>query len=236
MKKTLLIFAAIALFSIPDTWAQNTGKLIINPKLMGGLGSIPVTNFLNGYWVRRDEHSGTYIVPKLPPRKSNKPEEILITGMVPDYSKRWSIIITHNEAELQQKLLEYKNLKKQRKISNPRQVMYIKNIAVATEVKSFFGGAKVKDMPEEAGTFFLTVMPIELEKHGNLITFISHTPQKCADIVDVGEDFGEEINGMLLLEETVGEADSSLTYNLKVVKANLTDEKLRNQTYVVRKQ
>ena len=231
----ILIIPVLLILS-STTMAQQEGKLVINPKLLGGLGrGIPVTHFPNGHWVRRDEHSGSYIIPKLPPRKSKRPEELLIIGTVPDIHKRWAIVLTHDEAELYQKLIEYRDLKSRGKINSPRNNLYVKNLSVATKVTSFFGDVKVKDMPEKAGSFFLTVRPGEIDEHGNLITFLSYTPLEGGDIVDVGDDFGEEINGMLLITETTRQEDSALVYKMEVIKAKLTDESLKEQTYIVEK-
>jgi len=234
MNKLIAILLTLIFLFSSSTTAQHPGKLVINPKLLGGLGrGIPVTDFPNGHWVRRDEHGGSYIIPKLPPRKSNKPEELLIIGVVPDIHKRWAIVLTHDKAELYQKLIEYRDLKSRGEIRSPRKMMYVKNISVATKVTSFFGEVKVKDMPEKAGSFFLTVMPGELEKYGYFITFVSYTPREGGDIVDLGDDFGEETNGMLWLTETDRPEDGALTYTMKVVEAKLTDESLKEQTYVV---
>jgi len=234
MNRVLIALVSVTMLFC-TTVAQPIGRLVINPKLMGGLGGFPVTHFSDGYWLKRDERSGTYVVPKLPPRKSLRPDELLIVGAVPDIHKRWAIVLTHSEVELYQKLNEYRELKARGEKTHPRKIMYIKNISVATKVTSFFGGVKVKEMPEKAGSFFLTISPRAMDRFGHIITFISHSPEEGGDIVDVGDDFGEEINGMLSISESVNPEDSSITYKMNVIEAKLTEENLKEQIYVVKK-
>ena len=210
--------------------AQEYGELIMNPKLMGETGSLPI-NTGNGYWIQRDGRR-VFHIPEPASTKDDKFTEILITGMVPDVHRRWAYVLVKDEEDLISRLKKFRQLRKEGKEREARRLLRVRDFAVSQEVSSFFGQKKLRDMPEKVGTFFLLIPRIALEKSGWFVAILSHTVSSDRGIVGLGDDFGEEINGLLELKELGGAEGESAAIKMRVIKARLTDESLREQTYV----
>lgn len=210
---------------------QEQEKLIINPRLKGGLGALPFIG--NSKNVREDTmpqgwrekkrnkiyHMRDIIPPNAPPHG------LLITGMVPDASKRYVVAVTRDEAEFYRAFPEYKRLIAEGKYMEAGNALHIcTGIAVSTKVESFWGHARMGDLPEKAGSFFFEFNLLALREWGGWLTFLSYRPKPGDDVVDFGYGLEDAVCGVLLIEERQPAQEGGKTeYAMTVIKAKVIE-------------
>lgn len=228
MKLIAVMIALVILLCPVAVFTQDPGDLIINPKLMGGVGGLP---FVGPKIVKIDstnppKKTGSVTRQKeyYFPTKPTRPSGLLITGMVPDATRRWVVAVTHNEEEFQSKFPEYLRLLSEGKRREAARVLFIsRHVGVATKVENFWGGVKTRDMPEKVGSFFLELYMSEFDAFGGCLTFLSYVPREGDDIVDYGYGLENRVHGVLMIEEHKGEGDEKAEYTMQIIKARITD-------------
>ncbi len=224
MQAALMLIIALAVPVVLE--AQETGALIINPKI-GGFADAPLTG---GDIVLRD----TLITPPDNPHhmesftegveKPYIPAGALVTGMVPDPYRGWAVAVTHDEEEFKRALPEYRRLIAEGKRREAREVLYVStSINVSTKVEKYRDREKLGELPEKVGTFFFSFGTHEFEKYGGYLTFLSYTPDPDYPIVGIGKDIGETIHGILHVETTEGKHGFKFGYTMKIIMAHVTD-------------
>jgi hypothetical protein len=202
---------------------SDSNALIINPRIMSTVGAV----LLHGpNMVRSDSvpqartGKSVYGPTKLP--EPTGPSSLLITGIVPDASKRWVVAVTHDEKEFQDKFPGFQLLLSEGKFTEAGQVLYLeRNISVSTKVESFWGGVKTKDMPEEIGSFFLDLGMDVFREHGGCLTFLSFVPRLGDDVVGYGNGIEETVRGVLLIEEHQTADKRKPEYTMQIIKARI---------------
>lgn len=230
MFNRLIILVLVVLFIPQYAMGQKDEDLIINPQLKGGVGALPFfgsTKIVKGDtmppgWrenrTPKKYKMSDYVPPDAPP------VALLITGMVPDPSRRWVVAVTRDEEEFQRVFPEYRRLMAEGNRREASQVLHIaKGMAVSTKVTGFWGGKKTKDMPEKVGSFFFELDMMAFRKHGGCLTFLSYEPKPGDDIVDFGYGIGETVHGVLMIEEKPAEDGGKPEYKMRVIKAQVTE-------------
>jgi len=227
MKAITVTFMLIAALVVSiELQAQETGALIINPKI-GGFAQVPL---MGGDIVRIDTIENWSPKPKHMEsftegiEKPYIPAGALVTGMVPDPSRGWAVAVTHDEEEFRRALPEYRRLIAEGKRKEAREVLHVStSINVSTKVEKFRDREKIGDLPEEIGTFFFSLGTHEFEKYGGYLTFLSYTPDPDNPVAGIGTDIGETIHGILQVETTEGKHGFKFGYTMKIIMAHLTD-------------
>jgi hypothetical protein len=225
----LICIIAICIMVLPAVLeAQDEENLIINPKLKGGLGAL---NLLASKIVRRDtmppgwrgEKSTKFRMSEIIPPDA-PPHGLLITGIVPDATKRYVVAITRDEDEVRRAFPEYKRLVAEGKHQEAGGVLCISTrIAVSEKVEGFWGGQKTRDMPEKVGSFFCELLMIEFKNRGGCLTFLSYDPKPGDDIVDFGHGLEDTIRGVLMIEEQPAVEGGKPEYTMRIIKARVTE-------------
>ena len=221
-----IIMGAIRLAA--PLFSQEKNDLIINPKLKGGLGFLPfvgdtrpvLIDTMPPGWKPKAVTTIKYsdYIPQNAP-----PFALLITGKVPDRTKRYVVAITKDEAEFQRAFPMYKRLVAEKKFMEAEQALHIcSNIAVATKVERFSTGGKVGDVPEKAGTFRFQFDLIALKDKGGCLTFLSYEPKPGDDVVDFGYGLDDTIHGVLMIEQLPTGEGAKPEYSMRVIKAKVT--------------
>ncbi len=224
-KAKIAIMIIAVLFASIELKGQDTGALIINPKI-SGFTSVP---FGEGGIIRRD----TLTTPLPDPTRSGSfpkvenaewPSGALIKGMVPDPSRGWAVAVTHDEEEFQRALPEYRRLLAEGKWRETKEVLHIsRSIQVSTKVEQFRDQEKLGELPEKVGTFFFTFGTPEFKKYGGYLTFLTFTPDPDNPVVGIGNDIGETIHGVLQVEATEGDHGFKYGFAMKIIKAEITE-------------
>ena len=227
MRRFVIIIIGAILLSSP-MFAEEEESLIINPKLKGGLGSLPfvgdtrpvrVDTMPPGWKPQKvtKVNYGDYIPPNAPP------SDLLITGMVPDGTRRYVVAVTKDEAEFQRAFPEYKRLIAEGKYREAGQVLLVcSSIGVSTKVESFWGGKKTRDMPEKVGSFFFEFSMLAFRDWGGCLTFLSYEPKPGDDVVDFGYGLSDTIHGVLMIEQQPTKEGERPKYTMKIIKAKVT--------------
>lgn len=227
MKEAIIAVMMIAgLFASIELKGQDTGALIINPRISG----FSYAPFKGGGIVRRDTcetpppettHWDSMIegveIPDLP-------SGALIKGMVPDPSRAWAVAVTHDEEEFRRALPEYRRLLAGGKWREAKEVLHIsRSINVSTKVEQFRDREKLGELPEKVGTFFFSLHTLEFKKYGGCLTFLTFTPDPDNPVVGIGNDIGETIHGVLQVETTEGDHGFKYGYAMKIIKAEIIE-------------
>jgi hypothetical protein len=227
MRRLIVMIMGVIFLSSP-LLAEEEESLIINPKLKGGLGSLPfvgdtrpvrVDTMPPGWKPQKvtKVNYGDYIPPNAPP------SDLLITGMVPDGTRRYVVAVTKDEAEFQRAFPEYKRLIAEGKYREAGQVLLVcSSIGVSTKVESFWGGKKTRDMPEKVGSFFFEFSLLAFQDRGGCLTFLSYEPKPGDDVVDFGYGLSDTIHGVLMIEQQPTKEGERPKYTMKIIKAKVT--------------
>jgi hypothetical protein len=227
----LMCIIAIFLTVLPAVLeSQDEEYLIINPKLKGKLGALPF--FGEGKIVRSDTmppgwrenrphkvyKMSDYIPPDAPPHG------LLITGIVPDATKRYVVAITKDEEEFRRAFPEYKRLVAEGRRQAAGGILCVsRRISVSEKVEGFWGGKKTRDMPEKVGSFFYELLMIEFKNRGGCLTFLSYEPKPGDDIVDFGHGLEDIVRGVLMIEEHPAPDGGKPEYTMRIIKARVTE-------------
>ena len=231
LKRILLLSFFVTVLSATIVRAQGLTNLIIDPKLKGGVGAFPLgsakvvfRDTLKGPVVRKRHVSGSRI-------DGGGLVSILIEGMVPDARKRYVVAITKNKEEFLQNFPKYQKLVKEGRRREAGGTLHIlRGMQVATKVEKYSNNKKLGEIPQEVGTFFLEVPVIALKKSGGYLTILGYDPKAGDDIVDFGYGLENHIYGELQIDMSILE-EGQHRFIMKVIKAKLTNEKLREQVY-----
>jgi len=231
IKKILL--TSVAITALLTTSVNAQGSLIIDPMLKGGIGAIPFRYNARIVWgdtvknrVRRRKRSGTGYKAEGSPAVA-----ILITGKVPDVSKRYVVAVTKDKEDFKRRFAEFKKKLSEGKRTEAAWALHLsRGLRVATKVERYEDGKKIGEPENKIGTFFLELQILELKNHGGYLTILGYEPRQGDDIVDYGYGLTDKIYGELQLDMTELE-DGRRKFVMKVIKAKLTDEKLREQVY-----
>jgi len=227
MNKVVLTFMLI--LSLPVLLhGQENEKLIINPKLKGGLGALPFppckivrVDTMPPGW-RGDKKTSWKASDYVSP--DDLPVSLLITGIVPDATKRYVVAVTKDEAEFQQAFREYMQLRGTDKCREAFAKLHVlRSISVSKKVERFWGHEKGEEIPEEAGSFFLELSIFAYRKHGGCLTFLSYDPKPGDDVVDLGYGLNDTIHGVLMIEDQAAEEGEKPEYTMRIIKAHCTD-------------
>lgn len=232
MRRIIIAAIGAILICIP-LLAQDEGVLIIDPKLKGGLGLLPhirSSNRLPGNilnvneippgWKPQDTTRVNFrdIVPQDAP-----PDALLITGKVPDPSRRYVVAVTKDEAEFQRVFPEYKRLVAEGNHMEAGQVLRIcTSIAVTTRVEGFVGGEKTGDVPRKIGTFRFEFGLLDFQDRGGCLTFLSYEPKPGDDVADFGYGLSDTIHGVLMIEQLQAAEGEKPQYSMRIIKAKMT--------------
>ncbi len=210
-KRKAIVTTAFAMIIIAcvvvDSRAQRKGQLIINPRLKGPVGVMPIRG---GEIVRSDTLTGARPnkgVTSYPGRtyfegveESAAPAPVLIVGFVPDPTRRWAVAYTHDAREFEEALPEYLKLMREGKRIEARRKLFISDdIAVSTSVDLFTDRQKIRDLPEKIGSFHMIVSNSTCERHGYHLTFLSYAPDMQKRLHYTGSDLGELVHGSVRL-------------------------------------
>jgi|GEM_PF-4001199 len=227
MRRFIIMIMGVIFLSSP-LLAEEEESLIINPKLKGGLGSLPFVGDTRS--VRVDTmppgwkpqkvtkvNYGDYIPPNAPP------DALLIKGMVPDRTRRYVVAVTKDEAEFQKAFPEYKRLIAEGKYIEAGQVLHVcSSIGIATKVEGFSGGEKTGDIPEKVGSFFFEFNLLAFQDWGGCLTFLSYEPKPGDDVVDYGYGLSDTIHGVLMIEQQPIKEGERPEYSMRIIKAKVT--------------
>jgi len=229
MRRFFVMIIAAILVSSP-LLAEEKEALIINPKLKGGLGILPLVgacrivreDTMPPGWREKVQHKVYHMKDYIP--ENAPPDALLITGIVPDASRRYIVAVTKDEAEFQSAFPEYKRLIAEGKHMEAGQVLHIcSSVGVSTKVESFWGGKKTRDMPEKVGSFFFEFSLLALRDWGGCLTFLSYQPKPGDDVVDFGYGLGDTIHGVLMVEANPVKEGERPTYTMRIIKAKVTE-------------
>ena len=212
---------------IPVVLIAQESELIINPKLEGGLGHIPI---MGGKIVKTDTMPEP---PKITVTHLNYQEilpdtikagSLLITGKVPNPSKRWVVAMTKDEDEFKQAFVQYKALIADgKKREAYRALHFARGLAVGTSVERYNSkGEKTGNVPAKVGNFFFDLSVRAIENHGGYLTFLCYTPKSGDDIVDRGYGIEDTVHGVLVIEKWENNDIDKIDYKMKVLKAEIT--------------
>jgi hypothetical protein len=220
---------ALCFVLIPLLLMAQEGELIINPKLEGGLGAFPIWG---SRYVKTDTIVGPFPKTSTTHRKDFKelyPDgvkavSLLITGKVPNPSKRWVVAMTKDEDEFKRVFPEYKALIADGKKREACQVLHFaRGLAVGTSVKRYNSkGEKTGNLPSKVGNFFFDLDIMAIKNHGGYLTFLSYDPKPGDDIVDYGYGIEDTVHGVLLVEKYEDGDKDKIDYRMKVLKAEIT--------------
>jgi hypothetical protein len=230
MLKGTSAFILVVLLLPACAAAQADEDLIINPRLKGGIGSVTFFHKSKivrrdtmppGWWDNRERRTHgvkDYVPPDAPPTA------LLITGMVPDPSRRWVVAVTRDEEEFRSAFPEYRRLVAEGRRREAAQVLHIaRGMAVSTKVTGFWGNEKTRDLPEKVGSFFFEFDMMAFRKHGGCLTFLSYEPKRGNDTVDFGYGIGETVHGVLMIEEQPAADGGKPEYTMRIVKARVME-------------
>jgi len=228
MRRFIIMIIGVMLLAT-SLIAEEKEAIIINPKLEGGIGILPFVGDTRA--VRVDT-----MPPGWKPQKVTKvnyhdyirpnapPDALLITGMVPDRTKRYVVAVTKDEAEFQRAFLEYKRLIAEGKYMEAGQVLLIcSSMGVSTKVESFQGGKKTGNVPQKVGKFFFEFNLLAFRDRGGCLTFLSYEPKPGDDVVDVGYGLSDTICGVLMIEQQPTKEGERPEYTMKIIKAKVTE-------------
>ncbi len=229
MRRFIILILGVVLVSSP-LFAQEEGTLIINPKLKGGLGAMPFFGDTRAVredtmppdWRQKNQPKVRNWRDFIPPNAP--PSDLLITGRVPDRTRRYVVAVTKDEAEFQKAFPEYKRLVAEGKYMEAGQVLHIcSSISVATKVERFSGGVKTGDVPEKVGIFRFEFSLVAFQDWGGCLTFLSYEPKPGDDVVDFGYGLSDAIHGVLMIEQQPAKEGESPEYSMRIIKAKVTE-------------
>ncbi len=212
---------------IPVLLMAQEGELIINPKLEGGIGAFPT---LGSKIIKADTFVGPLTTTthykdfKEMYPDGVKAVSLLITGKVPNPSKRWVVAMTKDEDEFKRAFPVYKALIADGKKREAFRVLHFaRGMAVGAKVERYNSeGEKTGNVSSKVGNFFFDLDIMAIEAHGGYLTFLSYTPKPGDDIVDHGYGIEDTVHGVLVVEKFDNGDKNKIDYRMKVLKAEIT--------------
>ncbi len=219
----------LMLILIPAVIVAKDHSLIINPKLEGGIGAFPIGaagfKLVNGDTVEdRSSISKTthYNYKEMYPDGVDA-VALMITGKVPDPSRRWMVAVTRDREQFENSFAEYRNLMARGKRREAAGTLHIsRGMRVGTRVVRYHSEeGKVGEVAEKVGNFIFEFDIDVFEKYGGYLTFLSYRPGEGDDIVDFGYGIDDTVHGELIVEKCAKEDKKDVGYRMKVVKAGI---------------
>ncbi len=230
----LVILLTLASISI-----AGTKKLVINPKLEGGLGTLTVFDSkivkIDSISKETPTNKPAYYNYKEMYPEGTKPYAILITGRVPDVSKRWVVAMTKDQAEFKAAFPKYKKLMTAGKRGEASRALHIAtSMAVTTRAERRTSDGKATDHPAGVGEFFFEMDLLAFRNHGGYLTFLCFEPKPGDDIVDFGHGIEDGVRGELLVEEWKNDDEKLVDYRMHILKADVRKDFRPNKLTIIK--